>query len=141
MRPDIDLEATVRVLIPFQDGDPMGVTWHGNYFRYMESARSALLDKIGYNYADMTESGYLWPIVDTRVKFIKPSRFGQELDVSATLAEYRNRLKLEYVARDSISGETIMKGYTIQVAVSVGSEELCFESPRVLIEKVQACAR
>jgi len=49
---------------------PDGVTWHGNYFRYLETARSALLDNIGYNYRQMVDSGYLWPVVDARIKYV-----------------------------------------------------------------------
>ena len=35
----------------------MGVTWHGCYLRYFETARSALLNRIGYNFRQMTASG------------------------------------------------------------------------------------
>jgi acyl-CoA thioesterase FadM len=52
------LESEVEVDVLFHDADPMGITWHGNYFRYLESARAALLDTIGYNYSEMVESGY-----------------------------------------------------------------------------------
>ena len=63
------LEAEVTITVPFHDLDPMGVVWHGNYARYLEIARCALLDLIGYNYLQMRESGYAWPVVDMRLKF------------------------------------------------------------------------
>jgi acyl-CoA thioester hydrolase len=134
------LTATARIRIPFQDCDPMGVTWHGNYFRYLETARSDLLDKIGYNYKEMAESGFLWPIIDTRVRFVKPSRYGQEIEVSAMLVEYENRMKIDYLVRDASSGERILKGYTVQVAVDMQLGEMCFCSPDALISKVVVCA-
>jgi len=31
------VEAHVDLEVQFHDADPMGVTWHGNYFRYLES--------------------------------------------------------------------------------------------------------
>ena len=34
-----DVAVEIEVEIPFFDGDPMGVTWHGNYFRYLELQR------------------------------------------------------------------------------------------------------
>src|SRR5688572_9048442 len=73
------LESEVEVDVLFHDSDPMGVTWHGNYFRYLESARAALLGKIGYSYSEMVESGYLWPVVEAHIKYLKPTRFGQRL--------------------------------------------------------------
>ena len=139
MKCDIAISVEVELEIPFQDGDPMGVTWHGNYFRYLEAARCALLDKMAYGYVAMMESGYSWPIVDTRMKFIRPTVFQQRIRVVATLEEYENRLKIAYVISDIASGERVVKGYTIQVAVDNSTKELCFVSPPVLFEKVRAC--
>jgi acyl-CoA thioester hydrolase len=133
------LQAEVELHVPFQDSDPMGVTWHGNYFRYLESARSALLMKIGYNYADMLASGYLWPVVDARIKYLRPTTFGQRLTVSALLEEYENCLKIAYVITDSASGEQVTAAYTTQAAVNKESGEMCFSSPQVLLDKVRAC--
>ena len=140
MKCDVSLVAEVEIEIPFQDGDPMGVTWHGNYFRYFEAARCALLDKIDYGYVEMVNSGYSWPIVDTRVKFVKPTVFQQRVLVVATLEEYENRLKISYVITDMDTGERVTKGYTTQVAVENESTELCFVSPPILIEKIHAAS-
>jgi len=136
---DVSLAAEIEVEIPFHDGDPTGVTWHGNYFRYMELARCALLDKIGYNYLEMEKSGYAWPIVDTRIKFVKPTIFRQRVKVRATLEEYEIRLKIRYLITDAESGERLTKGYTVQVAVDQQTKEMCFCSPSVLTEKVRQC--
>ena len=137
---DVDLSAEVVIEVPFEDGDPMGVTWHGNYFRYLERARCRLLDKIGYGYRAMIESGYSWPIVDTRVKFIQPTVFQQRLRIVATLREYENRLKIDYEILDEESDERVTRGYTIQVAIDNSRQELCYVSPDILIDKVRACA-
>ena len=115
----------------------MGVTWHGNYFRYLETARSALLSKIGYNYAQMTASGFLWPIVDARIKYVKPTRFGQHLKIKATLDEYENRLKIAYAITDGETGEIVTKATTTQVAVDRASGEMCFCLSQVLLDKIQ----
>ena len=140
MKCDVLLAAEVEIKVPFEDGDPMGVTWHGNYFRYFEAARCELLNKIGYGYKTMVESGFSWPIVDTRVKFTRPTVFEDRIRVVATLQEYENRLKIGYEIRDVESGHRISKGYTIQVAVDNATNELCFVCPPALIDKVRACA-
>ena len=71
------LTSEIEIEVPFHDSDPMGVTWHGCYLRYLETARSALLNKIGYNVRQMTASGYLWPIVEMHIKYVKTTTFGQ----------------------------------------------------------------
>jgi acyl-CoA thioester hydrolase len=47
----------VEITIPFHDTDAMGVVWHGNYFRYFEIAREALLKQFNYGYRQMQASG------------------------------------------------------------------------------------
>jgi len=133
------LAAEVEVDVLFHDSDPMGVTWHGNYFRYLEPARAALLGKVRFGYAEMLESGYLWPVVEAHIKYLRPTRFGQRLVVTATLQEYEERLKIEYVIRDSQSGERVTIASTTQVAVDKENGEMYFASPRILVDKVRAC--
>ena len=131
------ISADVTVKAQFYDLDPMQVVWHGNYARFLEQARCALLDKIAFNYREMSESGYIWPVVDLRIKYVRPIRFGQEIKVTATMVEYENRIRISYRLVDVASGETVTKAQTIQVAVDAATNELCFESPPVLREKVQ----
>jgi acyl-CoA thioester hydrolase len=130
--------AEITIRVQFYDLDPMQVVWHGNYVRYLEEARCALLDRIGYNYVEMQASGYLWPIVDLRVKYVQPARFAQQIRVVATLVEYENRLCIDYRIFDAVSGAVLTKASTTQVAVHAPTQELCLESPAVLIDKVKA---
>lgn len=135
-RASVDVEITV----PFHDADAMGVVWHGNYFRYFEIAREALLKQFDYGYRQMKESGYVWPIIDTRVKYVSPLLFEQRIRVNARLTEYENRLRIDYVITDAESGKKATKSYTIQVAVEEKSGEMCFVSPPVLFEKLGVTA-
>ncbi|MCW2236397.1 acyl-CoA thioesterase [Azospirillum canadense] len=132
------ISADVTIQAQFYDLDPMEVVWHGNYARYLEQARCALLDRIGYNYPDMAASGFMWPIVDMQLKYVRPIRFAQTVVVTATLAEYENRIRIDYRIRDEKSGELLTKARTVQLAVHAKTGELSFESPPILIEKVRA---
>ncbi|WP_420359726.1 acyl-CoA thioesterase [Aeromonas veronii] len=130
------LSAEVDVTVPFHDVDMMAVAWHGHYLRYIELARCSLLDRIDYNYPQMEASGYLWPVIDVRMKYIAPLRFGQTVRVRATLVEYQHRLKIDYLLYDPQSGKRTSKGYSVQVAVSKQSGEMCLASPQVLLDKL-----
>ena len=132
------ISADIEVKCQFYDLDPMGIAWHGNYPRFFEQARCALLDKIDYNYDQMRDSGYAWPIVDMRIKYVRSLRFGQEVTVTATLVEYENRLKINYLIKDIETGEKLTQGFTIQVAIDNNTEEMLFQSPPVLYQKVEA---
>lgn len=132
------LTAEVTIKAQFYDLDPMEVVWHGNYVRFLEQARCELLDHIGYNYEEMRNTGYLWPIVDIRLRYIRSIRRAQTVIVSATLAEYEHRIRIDYRVRDAASGDVLTKARTDQVAVDAATGELCLQSPQTLIDKVQA---
>jgi acyl-CoA thioester hydrolase len=131
------ISASCEIIAQFYDIDPMEVVWHGNYVRYFEQARGLLLDQIDYNYAQMKASGYLWPIVDMRVKYVRPVRYQQRIIVQATLVEYENRLKIDYRCHDAVSGEVLTKAHTVQLAVNAVTQELSLESPEILLKKVR----
>jgi len=129
-------QTTIDLEIPFHDVDMMEVVWHGHYAKYFEIARCALLDKINYNYPQMRDSGYAWPVIDLNMRYIKPVAFGQIISVQAALVEWENRLKINYLITDKDTGARLTKGHSIQVAVDMQTKAMCFESPRVLFEKL-----
>ncbi len=136
--PERTPEATIDVEVPFHDGDPMGVTWHGNYLRYLEAARSALLDDIGHGYREMEVAGCHWHVVEARVKFVMPTVFGQHLEVTAAIEEYERRLRIAYLATERDSGRPAVRARTTQVAVDKASGEACRHCPEAFVDKVRA---
>ncbi|AOM42199.1 acyl-CoA thioesterase [Xenorhabdus hominickii] len=128
--------AEVELTVPFHDADPMGVVWHGNYFRYFEIAREALMNQFNYGYSEMRVSGYVWPVVDARIKYRHPVFFEQKIRVSAAIEEFENRLKIVYQIFDVASGKKTTTGYTIQVAVSETTKEINFVNPDILFERM-----
>lgn len=128
--------ASVEVRVPFHDVDAMEVVWHGHYLKYFELARCALLDSFDYNYPQMRDSGYAWPVVDLKVRYLRPATFAQKVRATATLAEWENRLKIDYQVQDAETGERLTSGSTIQVAVDLHTREMCFASPEVLFRKL-----
>ncbi|MDC9589160.1 thioesterase family protein [Xenorhabdus sp. XENO-10] len=136
MLTDPRFTAEVELTVPFHDADPMGVVWHGNYFRYFEIAREALMNQLNYGYREMSESGYVWPVVDAKIKYRASVLFEQKIRVRATIEEFENRLKIAYQIFDAASGKKTTVGYTIQVAVSKETQEMSFISPDILFERM-----
>jgi acyl-CoA thioester hydrolase len=128
--------AEVETQVQFFDLDPMEIVWHGRYVKYLEVVRCALLDKIGYNYVEMKNSGYAWPIIDMHLRYVGSATFGQKLKLRAEIVEWENRLKIDYLITDAETGKRLNKASTTQVAVHIESKEMCFVSPPVLFEKL-----
>ncbi len=135
-KPEARWVAEVELQVQFFDLDPMEIVWHGNYVRYLEIARCALLDSIGYSYPQMRESGYAWPIIDMHLRYPGSATFGQRLKLRAEIVEWENRLKIDYAISDAQSGRRLTRATTTQVAVNLATREMCFVSPPVLFEKL-----
>jgi acyl-CoA thioester hydrolase len=131
------ISAEVVVRIQFYHLDPLRIVWYGNYPRFIEQARAALFDKISFGYSEMAESGFLWPVVDLRIKYVRPINPAHSIRVVATLLEYENRLKVRYLITDAETNELLTKAHSIQVTVDRTTKELCFETPQVLVDKIR----
>lgn len=126
-----------EILVPFFDVDTMHVVWHGHYVKYLEVARCALLDKLGHNYTHMLDSGYAWPVIDLQLRYVRGAVFGQRINVRASLVEWENRLKIDYLITDIATGERLTRASTVQVAVDVNTREMQLACPTVFVEAVE----
>lgn len=128
----------VDLQVPFHDVDVMRITWHGHYVKYLEIARTALIDEIDYGYEEMENTGYGWPIVDMHLRYVRPARMGQWLRVHADLVEWENCMKIRYRIVDLESGALLNKATSMQVAIDVSTNEMLFASPTIFLNKLRA---
>lgn len=118
-----------EIEVPFFDVDVMQIVWHGHYVKYLEIARCAFLDAVGYNYQTMLAHGYAWPVVKLDLKYIRPARFGQKIRVETAVTEYESCLRIDYTVSDAQSGEKLTQGSTTQVAQRLDNGEMQFQTP------------
>lgn len=135
------ISAETILSIPFHDVDPAQIVWHGHYAKYLEIARGKLLDKIDYNYPQMSESGYFWPVIDMSLRYVAPIRFQQKIRVTATLKEWEIRLRVAYVITDAETGKRLTTASTTQAAVRISSGEMLLAAPEVLVAKLASHRR
>jgi acyl-CoA thioester hydrolase len=138
MRTKGPVSQSLEIDVAFHDVDAMAVVWHGHYLKYLENARWALMERIGYGFEAMVASGYAWPIIECHVRYIRAARFGDRLVVRASLVEWESRLAVNYLVRDARNGERVARARTIQVAVSGASNEMQFVSPQEFLDVVAA---
>lgn len=129
--------ATATVTVPFYDVDSMQVVWHGHYVKYLDHARSALLDSFGYGYAKMRDSGYAWPVIRLSLRYARPAQLGQVLRVEARMTEWEYRLVIDYEITDESGEVSLCRGSTTQIAVTMPAGETCLGSPPVLEQRLR----
>ena len=138
MRKHSSISEQITCQVAFHDVDLAQVMWHGHYLRYLENARWALMRRLDFDLATMLASGFLWPIVDLRVKYVRTASFEDRLNVRASLVEWEQRMVINYLVTDERDGGRIARAQTTQVAVRADNKELQLTLPRAFIERVEA---
>ncbi|MDO4879587.1 MAG: acyl-CoA thioesterase [Neisseria sp.] len=123
--------------VPFFDVDAMHIVWHGNYVKYLETARCDFLASIGYDYNEMGRQGYSWPIVQMSLKYIRPARFGQKIRIEMAVVEIESCLRIDYTVYDALTGEKLTRASTTQAAVSLADGLMQFQTPQSWLDAVQ----
>lgn len=128
-----------KLTVQFYDLDPMNVVWHGNYLKYLESARCDLLKKIGYDYDNMRADGVVYPIAKMDLKYIKPCKFNQVLFVETIVEELEPSLIIKYNIFDEESGEKVFSAKSMQICVDIKTGESIYSAPEGLKQKLACC--
>ena len=129
----------MKLTVQFYDLDPMNVVWHGNYLKYLESARCDLLKKIGYDYDNMRADGVVYPIAKMDLKYIKPCKFNQVLFLETVVEELEPALIIKYNIFDEESGEKVFSAKSMQICVDIKTGESIYSAPEGLKQKLACC--
>lgn len=86
------LTNTRTIHIEWGDCDPAGIVFYPQYFRMFDASTTALFERaLGMTkfkfFKHYDFAGY--PMVDTRARFLIPSRFGDDVTVETTITEFR----------------------------------------------------
>jgi len=94
----------------------MGVVHHGSYLAWFEVGRVELMRSRGFPYRAMEDSGISFPVIEARLRYIKPARFDERLTVTCWCsAVSKTRFTVSYhVTRGD---DVIAHGYTAHAAL------------------------
>lgn len=71
----------------YYETDQMGVIHHSNYIRWMEEARVDMLNKAGYPYRRLEETGYISPVLHVDCEYKKSVKFDDEIKIVVRLQD------------------------------------------------------
>ncbi|MDQ6993885.1 MAG: thioesterase family protein [Mariprofundus sp.] len=108
--------ASIDLEIPFHDIDILGIAWHGHYYKYFELARTALFRSFDFDIAKMKAMGYIFPVIESQCRYVRPLSYGQQVQVCASLDKHISYLLISYTIIDIISGKRVAYGHTKQAA-------------------------
>ena len=123
------LTFSVKRKVRFDEVDPMGIMWHGNYASFFEEARVALGDHYGIGYLDFAKNNVTMPLKRFFVDFIEPLEFNKTYTVKAILHwNIAPILNYEYEIY-SQDGKLITKGYSVHMILDKQNNILLIKPP------------
>ena len=94
--------------VNFHETDKMGITHHSNYIKWMEEARIYYFSTLGLSYAELEKNGVGSPVVNVNCKYILPTTFDDEIDISVKFTRYNGVvLNVEYTMVNAKTGKTV----------------------------------
>lgn len=83
--------------INYYETDKMGITHHSNYIKFMEEARVAWMDKIGWSFKKCEQLEMISPVLSIKCDYKKNTTFDDVIDVYVRLVKYNGvRLTIAY---------------------------------------------
>jgi acyl-CoA thioester hydrolase len=124
------VSSSVKLKVPFYDIDLMQIVWNGNYLKYFVVARQALFRECGVDlYRYMQEKRYVFPVIRSTVKHVRPLRLDDEFICKATLRESSVKIVLDFEIRLIANGQLCATGRSEQAALLVPEMELALKIP------------
>lgn len=108
--------------VRFNETDPLGIVWHGNYLIYFEDGREAFGRHFGLSYLDIQKSGFVTPIVKSVCEHKHPLKYGDICRIETT---YEDNLAAKMIYKYKIFNQENMlvcTGETIQVFLDSNGE-------------------
>lgn len=99
---------TYKHKVQYYETDKMGIVHHSNYIRWMEEARTFMLEEIGFGFDKMEALGIGSPVLSVECSYKKPTTYGDTVEIDVFLSK--------------TGGVRFSVGYEMRVS---GSEEIC----------------
>ena len=112
-------ETTVRVR--YSETDQMQYVYYGNYATYYEVARVETLRELGFVYSQLEDSGIMMPVIECKMRYIKPARYDELLNVKVTIPSKPGVKMLFTYEITNEAGVIVNKGETTLVFVEMKS--------------------
>ena len=102
------------IRIYWEDTDAGGIVFYANYLKFFERARTEWLRSLGISqHALREETGGMFVVSETSVKYHRPAKLDDQLRVTASLAEGGRASMV--IAQQAWRGDTLLCEGTIRI--------------------------
>lgn len=116
------LTTTYQDYVSFNEADPLGIVWHGNYVKYFEKGREAFGRKHDLNYSNIRDNGYSTPIVHLECDYKASLRYGENFEIVTSIAHTSAAKIILFFKIYNEDKNLVCEGTTTQVFVNLEGE-------------------
>jgi len=129
------IQSSVEIRVRYAETDRMGFVYYGNYSTYFEVARVEMLRNLGISYKELEDSGISLPVLEYRIKYLKPAFYDQLLTITTKISSMPTaRIRFEYETRNE-NGDLLNIAETTLVFMNSKTLKPC-SPPEFVLEKM-----
>ena len=72
----------------YHETDKMGIIHHSNYIKWMEEARIAFVDSLGFGFAKVEQLGLVSPVAGISISYKHPVKFDDTVEIAVSISRY-----------------------------------------------------
>lgn len=128
------------VTVRFNEVDAYQVAWHGHYVSWLEVGRVALARRFDLDPFQLSKLGYLGPVVQLELKYLRPARYNDLITIRTTLepCETANLIFVSEVR--GADNSRLASGRTVHALTDLDGS-LQFRLPQAVAQRVAALQR
>jgi acyl-CoA thioester hydrolase len=131
------ITSRTNIRVRYADTDKMQFVYNGKYLEYFEVGRTELLRNCGLPYSQVETHGYQLPLIEAGVKYFKPARYDDLLEIEAVVKEiFSAKLTIEYSIKRSGTDDIITTGFTSHLFMKVDTQK-AVRPPQFYLDKLK----
>jgi len=131
--------APYRHRVLYGDTDQMQVAYYASYLRFFEGARNEWIRDLGITYAQIEASGFYLPVLEVGVRYLKPARYDDLLEIPLKASYTRVKIRFDYTVHKAGSPDVLILGHTVHACIN--REGRPTRAPDWLVDKLAPAAR
>lgn len=126
-----------RTRVRYSETDQMGVVYYGHYAQYFEVGRAEAIRALGYTYRELEATGVLMPVIELRVRYLRPVRYDDLILIRTTVRDLPRKVITFHSDIFGETGEHLTTGLVTLAFVDSSSGRTC-RPPASLTDRLES---